>query len=80
VLVNRLAYRLRSPRPGDVVVLDDPERPNRRLLKRVADDPEGAGDPWAVYVLGDNAEGSRDSRAFGAVPLESVAGKAWFRY
>ena len=35
VLVNRLAYRLRPPRVGDVVVLRDPERAGKHLLKRV---------------------------------------------
>jgi signal peptidase I len=75
LLVNRLAYVRRSPVAGDVVVIRDPERRGRLLLKRVGAAPDGA-----VYVLGDNAEESRDSRHFGAVPRGAVVGKAWRRY
>ncbi len=32
-----------------------------------------------VYVLGDNAHGSRDSRYWGGVPLEAVKGRAFLR-
>ena len=80
VLVNRLAYRFRRPEPGDVVVVRDPERTGKHLLKRVAVGPEGANDPWAVWVVGDNAEASRDSRAFGAVSTEEIVGKAMLKY
>jgi nickel-type superoxide dismutase maturation protease len=81
VIVNRLAYRRRAPAPGDVVVLRDPERPGRYLLKRVAPFPaREPPDPDAVYVLGDNAAGSRDSRSFGPVPRSAIVGRAWQRY
>ena len=80
VLVNRYAFSFRRPQPGDAVVVRDPERPARHLLKRVASGPEGANDPWAVYVLGDNAEQSRDSRAFGPLSVEAVIGKAIMKY
>lgn len=33
-----------------------------------------------VYVLGDHRTNSSDSRAFGAVPVENVVGKAWLSY
>jgi len=33
-----------------------------------------------VYLMGDNRERSQDSRAFGAVPIESIIGKAWLSY
>jgi signal peptidase I len=33
-----------------------------------------------LYLLGDNAERSRDSRAFGPVPTAALVGVAWFRY
>ena len=39
--------------------------------------------PGQVLVLGDNRNGSRDSREFGTVPLREVVGKArqiWFSY
>ena len=64
VLVNRIAYRRRRPRLGDAVVLRDPENLRGYLLKRVAVGDCG-GDQ--LYVLGDNAALSRDSRSFGCV-------------
>ena len=33
-----------------------------------------------VYVLGDHRTNSSDSRAFGAVPIENIVGKAWLSY
>jgi type IV secretory pathway protease TraF len=33
-----------------------------------------------VWVLGDNAVESRDSRSFGAVERTRIVGKAWLRY
>ena len=78
IVVNRLAYLRCRPAAGDVVVLRDPERDGHVLVKRVAFDV--GRHEAAVYVLGDNAEASRDSRAFGPVPVHLVVGKAWFRY
>ena len=81
VLVDRLAYRRRLPRPGDVVVLRDPERQGRVLLKRIADPPDDiTPDRAHLYVLGDNAPESRDSRSFGTVPERDIIGKAWLKY
>jgi signal peptidase I len=81
VLVNRLAYRKRTPRAGEVVVLRDPERRGHVLLKRVATAPGPAHPaPSSVYVLGDNAAESRDSRAFGPVGRDQIIGKAWIKY
>lgn len=36
--------------------------------------------PFHVFVLGDNRGASRDSRIFGAIPLDSVLGHAIFCY
>jgi signal peptidase I len=81
VLVNRLAYRRRDPRAGEVVVLRDPERLGHVLLKRIATAPDDIDPgPSRVYVLGDNTPQSRDSRAFGAVPRTEIIGKAWLKY
>lgn len=33
-----------------------------------------------VYVMGDNRDGSMDSRAFGCIPIEKIEGKVKFRY
>jgi nickel-type superoxide dismutase maturation protease len=76
VLVWQWAYRWRPPAAGDVVVLRDPDDGRRILIKRVAVDSDENG----VYVLGDNAVASRDSRTFGAVPPGSILGKALLKY
>lgn len=75
LLINRLAYVARAPRPGDVVVLRDPTQAGRLLLKRVVRAVEGG---WLVQ--GDNREASRDSRHFGAVPRSCIVGRVWCRY
>src|SRR5207249_9663409 len=74
VLVNRWAYKLRPPAKGDLVVVRDPEFPERFLVKRISDFPEAG----QVRVVGDNAERSRDSRAFGPVARREIVGKVWF--
>lgn len=74
VVVNRLAYRRRPPRAGDVVVLRHP-REERFLVKRVE---RVEGD--RLFVVGDRGEGSVDSRSFGLVPRDLVVGKVLFHY
>jgi len=81
LLVNRLAYLRSEPRIGDVVVLRDPEEHTRLLIKRVAAAPAGSlPAPRHVYVLGDNAAESRDSRHFGPVDDSLIIGRAWRTY
>ena len=57
---------------GDVVLLKDPVREDStRIVKRVAEvTPDGS----SVFVLGDNAGHSTDSRQFGFVPSVMVEG------
>jgi nickel-type superoxide dismutase maturation protease len=75
LLVNRLAYVLRPPAPGDVVVIRDPERRGRYLLKRITSSRGGM-----FAVAGDNAAESRDSRQFGLIDRRAIVGRAWRRY
>jgi signal peptidase I len=81
VLVLRWAYVLGAPAAGDAIVLRDPQREGHLLLKRVAKAPDALRpEPSSVYVLGDNAPESRDSRAFGPVRRADVLGRAVLRY
>ena len=75
VLVNSWAYRFRRPRRGDLVVLRDPEVPNRFLVKRVSETMEAG----RVRIVGDNLSRSRDSRAFGPIAVDRIVGKVWLR-
>jgi nickel-type superoxide dismutase maturation protease len=62
-------------RPGDVLLLRHPARPDLLVVKRaVRREPDG----W--WVEGDNAEWSDDSRGFGAVPPDRVIGCLLLRY
>jgi nickel-type superoxide dismutase maturation protease len=76
VLVNRAAYWFSRPRAGDVVVVRDPRRPARLLIKRIEATAGGEG----YRVLGDHPEASTDSRAFGPVSRDQILGKVWLRY
>ncbi len=65
-----------SPRPGDLVVLRDPEQLSTFLVKRVAGlEPNGG-----VVLHADNPNVSRDSRHFGAAPRRLIVGRVVFRY
>jgi nickel-type superoxide dismutase maturation protease len=76
VLVDRWTFRQRSPRVGEVVLVH--AAGDRPLVKRVTRAPERiAGEIW---VEGDNASASDDSRRFGALPARSVRGRVVFRY
>lgn len=61
--------------PGDVVVVEQPDRPGFLLVKRaVRRTPDG----W--WVEGDNAAASDDSRTFGPVHDVDVRAKVLLRY
>lgn len=79
LLVDRGAYARTAPVEGEIVVVTDPERSGRLLLKRVAAAP-GPLPPGTIWLRGDRAASSRDSRQFGPVPLPAVLGRVWFRY
>jgi len=71
------AYRRRPPAVGEIVVLVDPEVPDRWLVKRVAAVDRSGG---TVEVRGDAVERARDSRNFGPVPVASLVGHAYRLY
>lgn len=62
-------------RPGDVVVLRDPRRRQRRIVKRL--DRVAGHRAWA---LGDNPAASTDSRTFGWVGLPLLVARPVRRY
>lgn len=76
LLVDRRAYRLHPPRPGDVVVAHDPRDFDRLLVKRVA----RVHADGALDLHGDNPEASTDSRHFGPVPPYLIEGRVVARY
>jgi nickel-type superoxide dismutase maturation protease len=68
-----LVRRNVRPRVGDVVVVRRPERLVVKRLTRVESDGR-------LWVEGDNAAASDDSRTFGAVDPADVVGVARWRY
>ena len=77
LLVERLTFTRRAPRPGDVILAPDPRLAERELMKRVA-----AVDPQTgeVELRGDAPERSTDSRTFGRVPGATVSWRVVARY
>jgi signal peptidase I len=67
--------RRRGPRIGEVVVVADPRRPDRELIKRVA-----AVDGDRVTLLGDNPGRSTDARDFGPVDANGLRWAVLLRY
>jgi nickel-type superoxide dismutase maturation protease len=65
----------RPVRPGDLVTVPDPRRPERVMVKRVAAVTGGS-----VVVEGDNPAASTDSRTFGPVPTSTLGGRVVYRY
>lgn len=60
--------------PGDLVVLPDPDLPERQLVKRVLWQGRPEGGRRVVWVEGDNVAASTDSRSFGLVRRREVRG------
>ena len=66
-----LPARLLRPRPGMVVVVEDPWQPGHLVVKRIARIDEQAP-VRQVLVLGDNPEASTDGRAWGPIGHDAV--------
>jgi nickel-type superoxide dismutase maturation protease len=76
LLVDPDAFAGRPPHVGDLVLVTDPRRADRLLVKRVAH----VASDGAVEVVGDAPWASTDSRVFGPVAREALGGRPWFRY
>jgi nickel-type superoxide dismutase maturation protease len=76
LLVEPASVSSSPPSAGQLVVVPDPRQSVRLLVKRVGA-MRGDGRLWLV---GDSANDSTDSRAFGAVDVATVVGRPWFRY
>lgn len=77
LVIDVWTYRRRPPRPGEIVVAREPGG-DGRVVKRAGNPPTAAGE--GVWLLGDNREGSEDSRSWGPVAADAVAGRAVWRY
>ena len=77
LLVESRSYAQRAPRPGEVVLAQDPREPERELIKRVASVDLAT---QTVQLLGDAPTESTDSLVFGPVPLASIRWRAALRY
>ena len=66
-----LPVRLARPRPGTVVVVEDPWQPGHLVVKRLAETDEQAS-RQQVLVLGDNPAASTDGRVWGPIEGDAV--------
>lgn len=74
---NGLPWLRRPPREGSIVIA---AREGRLDVKRVTRPPERATcPPESLWLLGDNANESSDSRQSGPVPLSDIRGLVVFR-
>lgn len=77
LLVDPRAYRARSPRVGEIVVVTDPEASDRWIVKRVAFVHAAEG---TIDIRGDAADTARDSRQFGRVSTQVIVGRVYRLY
>jgi signal peptidase I len=81
-----IAVAPRAIRPGDVVVVQHPARPDFEMVKRVVAGPGDVAPDGVVlsgdelWVEGDDPAGSTDSRQFGPVHLAQVKGSVVLVY
>ncbi len=76
LLVEPASVSSSPPSAGQLVVVPDPRQSVRLLVKRVGT----VRDDGQLWLVGDSANDSIDSRTFGAVDVAAVVGRPWFRY
>ncbi len=76
LLVDRRAYRSAMPHRFDVVVARHPANPEIEVVKRV----QRVDLHRAIWIEGDNAAESTDSRDYGPLTRDALVGKVLFRY
>lgn len=69
IIASSIPYVLSDPRPDDVVVMKEPIS-KMHVIKRVV-----KVSALGIYVRGDNAVDSRDSREYGFVAKKDLLGK-----
>ncbi len=69
VILDKVSYKFRSPKAGEVVVAHTPLGIEvvKRIIKETA--------PGKYWLEGDNKEASTDSREFGPVGQEAIVGR-----
>lgn len=80
IRVDLSAYRRRPPSLGEIVVVVDPEAPDRWLVKRVGAVREDGAHGTFLTLVSDNPGMGRDSRSFGEVAAALLVGRAYYRY
>jgi nickel-type superoxide dismutase maturation protease len=81
-----VAARKAVLRSGALVVVEHPGRPGYEMVKRLAgvpgDEIPGRGplQPGEFWVVGDNPDGSTDSRQLGTVNADAIRGVVRLRY
>ncbi|CAG0895200.1 unnamed protein product [Darwinula stevensoni] len=88
VFTEKLTTRAQKLRVGDIVIARSSSKPQEFICKRIAGLPGQrirrglwmeTVPPGHVWLLGDNAENSTDSRAYGAVPYGLIRSRAILR-
>jgi len=87
VLVDLWTFRQRAPRPAEIVVLEGPGPGRTLLVKRAGRARESSPAPTpdlppggSLWVQGDNAADSLDSRQFGELRAARITGRVVLRY
>jgi signal peptidase I len=85
LVVVKAAYWFSDPARGDVVIISVDWQPEvGALVKRViglpGDTINCSGGVVFYFVMGDNRQGSEDSRVLGPVPRQDIIGRVYFRY